>query len=121
MTKSEKRLWHALRTLRAKGFRFRRQHPYEPFYLDFVCLDRRLVVEVDGPHHDSPPQLARDAARDALLARDGFEVLRISSALAFYNTGDALRLVETALVRRTPVWLGRKKPEGARRRNGSPP
>ncbi len=47
MTRSETTLWNALRKL-ACGFRFRRQHPIGDFIADFICLERRLVIEVDG-------------------------------------------------------------------------
>ncbi|WP_414642679.1 endonuclease domain-containing protein [Brevundimonas sp.] len=48
MSPPEARLWVALRRLRARGYHFRRQHPMLGFYPDFVCLDRQLIVEVDG-------------------------------------------------------------------------
>ncbi len=72
-TDAERRLWQRLRSGQVAGYKFRRQHPYENFVLDFVCLEKKLVVEVDGGQHlDS----TKDVGRDRLLERAGFRVLR---------------------------------------------
>ncbi|MBS0211826.1 MAG: endonuclease domain-containing protein [Proteobacteria bacterium] len=73
MTDAERKLWRCLRLRQLEGCKFRRQHPEGPYILDFVCIEHRLVVEVDGGQHlDS----ARDAVRDAWLHAAGFRVLR---------------------------------------------
>ena len=77
MTPSEARLWVALRRLRARGFHFRRQHPMLGYYLDFICLDRRLIIEVDGSSHDGRADW--DRRRDAAFARKGFKTLRYNN------------------------------------------
>ncbi len=56
------------------GFRFRRQEPLGPFIVDFVCHERRLVIEVDGGQHLDG---SYDRARDAWLAQRGYRVLRL--------------------------------------------
>jgi len=56
MSVQEVRLWVRLRALRAEGYHFRRQAPLLGYYPDFLCLGRRLVVEVDEPHHREPEQ-----------------------------------------------------------------
>ncbi len=76
MSTQEVRLWVRLRTLRADGFHFRRQAPLRGYYPDFLCLSRRLVVEVDGPHHEELEQAAHDLHRDQTLRRHGFQTLR---------------------------------------------
>ena len=73
MTDAERRLWRHLRLRQVDGFRFRRQHSIGPFVLDFVCLESRLVVEVDGGQHIASES---DANRDAWLREKGFRVLR---------------------------------------------
>jgi very-short-patch-repair endonuclease len=75
-TPPEVRLWSFLRTLRAEGYHFRRQAPFLGYVLDFVCYRSRLVIEVDGAQHGMAVQMARDAERDARLAREGFCVVR---------------------------------------------
>lgn len=73
MTEAEQRLWQRLRN-RQLGVKFRRQHPFQGYILDFVCLDQGLVVEVDGSQHADAT--ARDAVRTNALERAGFRVLR---------------------------------------------
>ncbi len=73
MTDAEQRLWNVLRNRQLDGCKFRRQHPYYHCILDFVCLERKVVVEVDGEQHANS---STDAVRDRLLREDGFTVLR---------------------------------------------
>jgi very-short-patch-repair endonuclease len=81
LTPPEARLWVALKGLRAHGFHFRRQAPFRGWYLDFVCFERRLSIEVDGAHHYwSDTRIDRDLTRDAVLRREGFVVLRFTNA-----------------------------------------
>lgn len=78
MSPPEARLWLSLRSLRDQGFHFRRQHPLLGYYLDFVCLSRGLVVEVDGGSHEGRSDW--DRRRDAALADIGLKTLRIPAA-----------------------------------------
>ncbi|HEY1136089.1 MAG TPA: endonuclease domain-containing protein [Xanthomonadaceae bacterium] len=73
MTDAEQALWRILRHRQLDGWKFRRQHPYSDYILDFVCLERQLVIEVDGGQHAESDS---DARRDAKLAAAGFTVLR---------------------------------------------
>jgi len=56
------------------GAKFRRQHPIGPYFVDFCCLERRVVVEVNGGHHDK--QIEADRQRTGFLEERGFRVLR---------------------------------------------
>jgi very-short-patch-repair endonuclease len=80
-TDAEAAMWRLLRDRRLLQFKFRRQVPFQNFILDFVCFDRRLVIEIDGSQHASSE---RDSARDRLLATEGFRVVR-------YWNNDVLR------------------------------
>ena len=73
MTEPERALWYVLRARRFSGFKFRRQVPVGPYIADFICFDRRLVVECDGGQH---AESARDARRDAWFAAQGYRTLR---------------------------------------------
>jgi len=53
-TDAEAFLWYHLRSRRLAGFKFRRQHPYGPFILDFFCAERNLAIELDGGQHFEP-------------------------------------------------------------------
>lgn len=77
LTPAEARLWVFLRPLRKEGFHFRRQAPVRGYILDFVCFDRRLVVEVDGSSHYNDDRVRKDRVRDAVLAGEGFRTLRV--------------------------------------------
>ncbi|MCX7178278.1 MAG: endonuclease domain-containing protein [Proteobacteria bacterium] len=73
MTDAEVCLWRRLRGRQIAGCKFRRQHPFMDYVLDFVCLEKRLVVEVDGGQHFECEQ---DRLRDKYLQAAGFRVLR---------------------------------------------
>lgn len=76
MTDAEKALWRWLRDAEGMGTRFRRQRPIGHYVVDFVSLDARLVVELDGGHHDDADVRAYDEERSLFLAGHGFTVLR---------------------------------------------
>jgi very-short-patch-repair endonuclease len=72
-TDAEAKMWRLLRDRRLAQFKFRRQVPFQNFILDFVCFEKRLIVEIDGSQHlDSE----RDAAREAVLLAEGFRIAR---------------------------------------------
>lgn len=76
-TKSEAILWKHLRCRQLDGYKFRRQHPFGPFILDFFCAEKRLVIEIDGPVHEQ--QRERDQERQTLIEGTGYTVLRFSA------------------------------------------
>ena len=86
-TDAERKLWYLLRDRRFDGIKFRRQVPFGPYIIDFVCFDRRLVVEVDGGQH---AESQVDKVRDAYLQAEGFRVVR------YWNT-DVLKNREGVL------------------------
>jgi len=76
MTDAERVLWRELRSRQLAGNKFRRQQPLGRFIVDFVCFEKRLIIELDGGHHADSAQAAEDARRTAWLEIDGFRVLR---------------------------------------------
>lgn len=74
MTEAERALWRHLRLRQVGGAKFRRQQPIGPYILDFVCFEKKLVIEVDGGQHSE--QGAYDGERSAWLEAEGFRVLR---------------------------------------------
>ena len=74
MTIAERKLWSALRLGQMNRHKFRRQHPFENYILDFVCLEEKLVVEVDGSQHFE--QINKDEVRTKILEKAGFRVMR---------------------------------------------
>jgi very-short-patch-repair endonuclease len=73
-TDAERLLWQHLRLRQIGGHKFRRQQPLGHYIVDFVCLEKRLVVEVDGGHHSE--QVVYDRRRSAWLEAEGFRILR---------------------------------------------
>ncbi len=80
-TEAERAAWYLLRSLRLRGFKFRRQHPMGPYIADFCCVERRLIVELDGGVHGQPSQARSDAQRDAHLESMGYTVARFPNGI----------------------------------------
>jgi very-short-patch-repair endonuclease len=80
-TESEQVAWRLLRTLRFKGFTFRRQHAVGLYIVDFCCPQRRLIVELDGSVHAQPSQTRREKRRDAQLKDTGYTVARFPNGM----------------------------------------
>jgi very-short-patch-repair endonuclease len=80
-TEAEQRAWYLLRTLRPKGYKFRRQHPIGNCVVDFCCAERRLVIELDGSIHSQPSQAHKDGTRNQYLQRQGYTVARIPNGI----------------------------------------
>lgn len=94
-TDAEAHLWRFLRGRNIAGAKFRRQHPFERYILDFACLDPKIVVELDGGHHAESGRY--DASRTALLADAGFVVLRFWNHDVFERTQAVLDAIWAAV------------------------
>lgn len=73
-TDVEKELWHILKGRRFEDCKFRRQHPIEPYIVDFICIEKNLIIELDGGQHADNKD--HDVQRDNFLKSKGFVVLR---------------------------------------------
>lgn len=82
-TPAEDKLWQYLRRKQVHGTRFRRQHVFERFIVDFYCADAHLVIEVDGDIHRQ--QQEYDALRTQFLESLGLRVVRFSNEDVFGN------------------------------------
>jgi very-short-patch-repair endonuclease len=121
-TDAERLLWHRLRG-EPLGVKFRRQHPYLDYVLDFVCAERKLVIEVDGGQH---LESERDQRRDRDLGTAGFRVLRFWNNEVLMHTDAVLERIVSALARTPspppPLPLkGRGDSSGAQAVNSNPP
>jgi very-short-patch-repair endonuclease len=76
MTTAEKILWNELRRKKINNLRFRRQHPLAKFVVDFYCHEKRLVIELDGPIHDTKESKEKDKYRTEALEQMGLKVIR---------------------------------------------
>lgn len=75
-TPQETILWSRLRDRRLDGMKFRRQYPVGKYVTDFVCLEKKLIVELDGWQHGIGEGLKHDEERTRFLEAEGYEVLR---------------------------------------------
>ena len=82
------------------GFKFRRQHPLPPFILDFACEEEKLGIELDGGQHNEAENIARDAARSALLATSGWRIVRFWNNEVNENIEGVLQVIADALTRK---------------------
>ena len=100
MTDAERLLWRSLRDRQIGGWKFRRQHPIRPFIVDFVCVERKLIIEVDGGQHASEVQ--EDASRSSCLRKKGYRILRFWNNQVLKETEAVLDMIIAALDDDTP-------------------
>jgi very-short-patch-repair endonuclease len=94
MTDAKIALWRRLRLQQIAGYKFRRQHPFLDYVLDFVCLEKMLVVEVDGGQH---AECAHDEVRDRRLQEAGFRVLRFWNNQVLHEIDGVVEVIWQAL------------------------
>jgi very-short-patch-repair endonuclease len=75
-TPHERILWPALKELPTEGSHFRRQAPIGPYVVDFFCPARKLIIELDGGHHNDDETARRDRERQTWLEHEGYRVVR---------------------------------------------
>jgi very-short-patch-repair endonuclease len=85
-TDAENKLWMHLKNRRLSGVKFRRQHPIGNYIVDFVCLELKLIIEIDG-HHNEEQFIEKDLQRQNWLESAGFQLIR------FWNN-DVLENIE---------------------------
>jgi very-short-patch-repair endonuclease len=112
-TDAERLLWSRLRLWQLDGHKFRRQQPLGPYIVDFVCPEKRVVVEVDGGQHAQDASL--DAKRDRWLRDEGFVVLRFWNNDVLKNIDSVKEQVYKTL-QSTPYL--NPSPQGGRRKRG---
>jgi very-short-patch-repair endonuclease len=94
---AEDKLWRALRNRQLGGFKFVRQAPVEGFFADFLCRQRKLIVEVDGATHGEPGAIRADGARTVALQKAGYRIFRVTNADVFENLQGVLETLHADL------------------------
>jgi len=94
---AEARLWQALRWRRLAHWKFRRQHTIDKYIVDFVTIEGKLIVEVDGVPPGSTNEVARDAARTELLEAFGYHVVRVTNVDVYENLGGVMDMIDQTL------------------------
>ncbi len=101
-TNHERRLWYKLRELRRIGYHFRRQVPFQFYFLDFAEHGAKLVIELDGSQHGETEQAYKDERRDAALRNEGYLVLRFGNHEIDEDFGAVIDTIEGYLRDRRP-------------------
>jgi len=101
LTLAERLVWLCLRRNQLLACHFRRQQIVGGFIVDFYCASARLVIEVDGPVHES--QREQDRNRDAILSTHGVRILRFTNEQIKTNLGDVLEVIRLALATPPPA------------------
>lgn len=96
-TLAEDILWQQLRGKQLDGQKFRRQHIIGNYIADFVCLSKRLVIEVDGLIHQLPENKISDEERTKWLAMKGFTVIRFSNEEVIHKTAEVHQSISKSL------------------------
>ncbi len=94
-TDAERKIWQQLRSRSLNGAKFRRQHPIGPYVVDFICINEKLIIELDGSQHQQ--QQDYDAQRTAFLEQAGYRVLRFWDDDALSRTEDVMQAIFDAL------------------------
>jgi very-short-patch-repair endonuclease len=97
MTTAETMLWREVPNHQIDGHGFRRQTPIGPYFADFVCLARKIIVEADGRTHETADAKIKDAGRDAWFRRAGFRVLRFPDELIIGGLPIVIERIRAAL------------------------
>ena len=98
-THSETILWGYLRT-KPLGIKFRRQHPYSVFILDFYCHSLKLVIEVDGSIHNDPAVKLYDERRQSELEKNGLTVIRFTNEQVNNHLEQVQKVIENIIIKR---------------------
>ncbi|MEO0619478.1 MAG: DUF559 domain-containing protein [Pseudomonadota bacterium] len=102
-TSAEWKLWQRLRGRRLGGFKFSRQVPIGPYFADFACRSRRVIVEVDGATHGLPDEQAADLRRTAVLEQHGYMVHRVLNADVHENIDGVCETILVVLQTRSSM------------------
>jgi very-short-patch-repair endonuclease len=91
-TEAEKLLWWHFRSKQINGLKFRRQQPIGPFIADFVCFEKRLVIELDGGQHAVEKE--KDRQREGWFHKEGFRILRFWNTEVLQNIEGVVEVIQ---------------------------
>ncbi|HMK71416.1 MAG TPA: endonuclease domain-containing protein [Xanthobacteraceae bacterium] len=103
-TSAESKLWCVLRNRQLARWKFRRRHRIDRYIVDFVTLDGKLIVEVDGATHSAARELTYDAKRTQLLTSFGFHVVRVTNTDVYENIEGVQEMIASTLNSLCRVW-----------------
>ena len=113
-TDAERILWSWIRAKRLEGLKFRRQHPMGRYIVDFACLERKIVIELDGGQHAELERKEYDRERDNWLKKEGYRILRFWDNEVLTNINGVLEVIREHCLEHPPlhplplydIWIG---------------
>jgi len=102
-TQAEQVLWELVSTKQLEGYKFRRQHIIGNYITDLVCLDKRLIIEIDGLIHQLPDNKESDEARTVWLNTKGFKVIRFTNQEVLNKTEEVLATISSTLKKQPSI------------------
>jgi very-short-patch-repair endonuclease len=99
-TQAEALLWAKLRNRQLGGYKFARQASLGPYFVDFVCRERKFIIELDGATHSKDDELARDRTRTTYLESQDYRVSRFANAEVYGNLDGVLETILIELTKR---------------------
>ncbi|HKR05731.1 MAG TPA: DUF559 domain-containing protein [Bacteroidia bacterium] len=96
-TEAEEILWNYLKGKNLEQFKFRRQHIIDEFIVDFICLSKKIIVEIDGGYPNDPKIIEADNLRTGILKDIGFKVIRFSNEEVLVNIEKVLKKIKQEL------------------------
>ncbi len=92
-----------LRARGLNGFKFVRQEPIGPYFVDFVCREAKLVVEVDGATHSTDDEIRGDERRASFLRAQGYRITRVGNDDVYRNLDGAMETILAAIEGRSSL------------------
>jgi 5-methyltetrahydrofolate--homocysteine methyltransferase len=102
-TDAERVIWKLVKSKQLSGYKIRRQHIIDKYIADFICLDKRLIIEIDGLIHQLPENKESDEVRTQVLQDLGFKVIRFTNEQVLSNSPSVLQTIEKELNDRPSV------------------
>ncbi len=102
-TLAEEILWEAVKSKKLGNYKFRRQHIIDKYITDLVCLDKKLIIEIDGLIHQLPENIESDAIRTSALEEKMFKVIRFTNEDVIYKLEKTLKIIADELYTRASI------------------
>ena len=96
-TLAEEKLWELVKTKKLEGYKIRRQHIIGSYIADLICLEKRLIIEIDGLIHQLPENTEADEIRTQWLKKQGFKVIRFTNNEVLYSTEEVIKKISATL------------------------
>ena len=113
-TEAESIMWDLLKAKSINGHKFRRQHIIKDYIVDFVCLHKKLVIEIDGQYHLEGQQIVKDKSRTEDLQESGYTVIRFTNEEVIGNTQQVIKDIKKVLMEIIPSNKPSAKPSAAK-------